>query len=219
MSTLSHHLKVLREAGTLRVVANVSFAVTDCVPSRSMSGLPDCCPPSSPTSAPGKPRGFGMTDSALPRQPPHGETLGLSADGVLTTTRAVRKRLDLRRPVPREVIEDCVRIALQAPSGRNRQRWDFVFVEDQRTRAAVADLWRLGLRAPAPASGAAGPAFSGTAWTTSHLSYEREMAQLLGIPYDTVVQVALTPVAYTLGTDFKRGPRAEAEAFTHWDHW
>jgi hypothetical protein len=59
----------------------------------------------------------------------------------------------------------------------------------------------------------------GTAWTTNHLSYEREMADLLGIPYATVVQVALTPVAYTLGTDFKPGPRAETEDFAHWDRW
>lgn len=216
--------------------------------------------------------------------------LGLSADQVLTTTRAVRKRLDLSRPVPRDVVEDCLRIALQAPSGRNRQRWDFVFVEDRQTRKAVAQLWLEGLMTPPPASGGSGSAFSrmsfgapgwgritdslrhlaghlhevplllipclrvesraelesvrgqagawgsvlpafwsfmlaarerglGTAWTTNHLSYEREMAALLGIPYATVVQVALTPVAYTLGTDFKPGPRARAEDFAHWDRW
>src|SRR5438067_2136992 len=78
----------------------------------------------------------------------HGR-LGLTADEVLTTTRAVRKRLDLNRPVPREVVEECVRIALQAPSGRNRQRWDFVFVEDKAVRGEVADLWRRGLSQPA----------------------------------------------------------------------
>ena len=51
-----------------------------------------------------------------------GPTLGLSADEVLTTTRAVRRRLDLERPVRRDLVEECVRIALQAPNGRNRQR-------------------------------------------------------------------------------------------------
>jgi nitroreductase len=59
----------------------------------------------------------------------------------------------------------------------------------------------------------------GTAWTTAHLTYEREMADLLGLPYDTAVQVALTPVAYTRGTDFKPAPRADASDFTHWNHW
>ena len=220
-------------------------------------------------------------------QQPH--SLGLSADEVLTTTRAVRKRLDLQRPVPREVIEDCVRVAVQAPSGRNRQPFDFVFIEDPDTRAAVAQLWRRGLVSPV-GSGATGPeptrmsfdsdewhriansldrlaqhlhevpvllipclrvgdraelqtirgqagawgsvmpAFwsfmlaarergLGTAWTTAHLSYEREMAELLGIPFDTVVQAALTPVAYTVGTDFRPGPRADHGAFSHWDRW
>jgi nitroreductase len=87
-------------------------------------------------------------------QQPH--RLGLSADEVLTTTRAVRKRLDLQRPVPREVIEDCVRVAVQAPSGRNQQAFDFVFVKDPDTRAAVAQLWRRGLVSPV-GSGASGP--------------------------------------------------------------
>ncbi|MEK8104388.1 nitroreductase family protein [Micromonospora sp. M12] len=119
-------------------------------------------------------------------------TLGLSADEVLTTTRAVRKRLDLGRPVPRHVIEDCLRIALQAPSGRNRQRWDFIFVEDPQTRAAVADLWRQGLMAPPPASGTAGPTFSrmsfaSTEWSRiagslQHLAEHLHEAPLLLIP-------------------------------------
>ena len=65
-----------------------------------------------------------------PKAPEPAPTLGLSADEVLTTTRAVRKRLDLTRPVPRSVIDDCMKIALQAPSGRNRQHWDFIFIEE-----------------------------------------------------------------------------------------
>ncbi|MEV7909281.1 nitroreductase family protein [Streptomyces griseus] len=48
--------------------------------------------------------------------------LDLTADEVLSTTRAVRKRLDLSRPVERELIEECLQLAAQAPTGRNRQR-------------------------------------------------------------------------------------------------
>ncbi|WP_179887867.1 nitroreductase family protein, partial [Streptomyces sp. b94] len=69
--------------------------------------------------------------------------LDLTADEVLTTTRAVRKRLDLNRPVERELIEECLELATQAPTGRNRQRWDFVLVTDPEKRAALADLYRL----------------------------------------------------------------------------
>ncbi|MFI7120394.1 nitroreductase family protein [Amycolatopsis sp. NPDC049868] len=69
-------------------------------------------------------------------------SLNLSADEVLSTTRAVRKRLDLTRPVPRRLIEECVDIATQAPTGRNRQRWHFLVVTDMTQRAAVADVYR-----------------------------------------------------------------------------
>ncbi|TGD84428.1 nitroreductase family protein [Mycolicibacterium sp. CH28] len=214
-------------------------------------------------------------------------TLGLGADDVLTTTRAVRRRLDVSRAVPREVIADCVRIATQAPSGRNRQRWDFVIVDDPALRAKVADVWRRGLIAPtnvAPTAGSRMPLAGtewnkiaqsldrlasvmddvpalliagvrvdgrdelatirgqagawgsvlpalwsfmlaarergiGTAWTTCHLSYEKEMAELLGIPYDQVVQAALTPVAYTVGTSFRPAQRADPRGFVHWNTW
>jgi nitroreductase len=69
-------------------------------------------------------------------------TLNLSVDEVLSTTRAVRKRLDLDRPVPRQLIEECVDLALQAPTGRNRQRWHFLMITDEDQRAAVAKLFR-----------------------------------------------------------------------------
>lgn len=68
--------------------------------------------------------------------------LNLSADAVLSTTRAVRKRLDLTRPVPRHLIEECIDLATQAPTGRNRQRWHFLVVTDATKRAAVADIYR-----------------------------------------------------------------------------
>jgi nitroreductase len=68
--------------------------------------------------------------------------LNLTADEVLSTTRAVRKRLDLDRPVPRQLIEECIDLATQAPTGRNRQRWHFIVVTDAPQRKAVADLFR-----------------------------------------------------------------------------
>ncbi len=65
-----------------------------------------------------------------------------SVDHLLTTTRSVRKRLDFDRPVPREVIEECLRIALQAPSGSNTQGWHFVVITDEAKRKKIADLYR-----------------------------------------------------------------------------
>jgi nitroreductase len=221
---------------------------------------------------------------------PANQTLGLSADEVLTTTRAVRKRLDLTRPVPRELIQEAVKVATQAPTGRNQQQWDFIFIDDPETKAKAANIWRAGLMAGAPDEhssapmptrmsfassewerirGSLGHLFQhlhevpvlmipvvrvarraemnstrgqahnwgsvipatwsfmlaarerglGTAWTVAHLTYEREMADLLGIPFDNTVQVALTPIAYTLGTDFKPAPRADDRSFSHWNHW
>ncbi|MBT0768667.1 nitroreductase family protein [Kineosporia sp. J2-2] len=218
------------------------------------------------------------------------KTLGLTADEVLTTTRAVRRRLDLTRPVPRELIQEAVTVATQAPSGRNQQQWDFIFVDDPATKATMADLWRAGLalgnpyehhglsiptrgsfasaewrrirsslgyllehlqevpvlmvpvvRVPTRAElrtvhgqahnwGSVLPAVwsfmlaarergLGTCWTIGHLAYEQEMADLLGLPFETTVQVALTPVAYTIGTDFKPASRADAAHFTHWNRW
>ena len=63
-------------------------------------------------------------------------------DRLLTTTRSVRKRLDLARPVARETILECLRIAIQAPSGGNSQPWRWLVVEDAATRAAIAELYR-----------------------------------------------------------------------------
>lgn len=215
-------------------------------------------------------------------------TLKLGADELLTTTRSVRLRLDFERPVEREVIEDCIRVAQQAPSASNSQAAHFVVVTDPAKKAALADLWRKGRsvyaalpiawqnyryedpghaatipamgrsvthlaanleRAPAlvvPCIGfrtdrtdvmfqalvwgavlpsvwsfclAARERGLGTCWTTIHLAYEREAAELLGIPYDDVMQVALLPVAYTLGTDFKPARRLPLDRIVHWDAW
>jgi nitroreductase len=65
-----------------------------------------------------------------------------TVDHLLSTTRSVRRRLDLARPVRREVILDCLRLAIQAPTGSNMQRWRWLVVTDPDTRAAIADLYR-----------------------------------------------------------------------------
>jgi nitroreductase len=65
-----------------------------------------------------------------------------TVDHLLSTTRAVRKRLDLTRPVPRPVIEECLRLAVQAPTGSNRQGWGWLVVTDEAKRAALADMYR-----------------------------------------------------------------------------
>jgi len=212
--------------------------------------------------------------------------LDLSPDELLTTTRAVRKRLDFERPVERSVVEECIEIALQAPTGSNRQFWHWVVIEDAAKKRAVAEHYAAGFqfyrnmppaeypegdtrghrqdavrssaiylsehmhaapllvipcaegRLPAGVdtamqSGFWGSIFPavwsfqlalrsrglGTALTTLHLLREREVAEVLGIPYETVTQVALLPVAYTKGTDFKPASRQPLADFLHSDSW
>lgn len=201
-------------------------------------------------------------------------------DELLATTRAVRKRLDFSRTVPREVINDCLELAVQAPTGSNSQTWRWVVVDDADQRAALANLYRKGAegylntaaeQAPTgqtkrvfdsalylmdnlektpvhvipcvkgrPPEGSPTTALGGlfgsiypAVWnfqlalrsrglgstlTTLHLLHEREAAELLGIP-DDVMQVALLPVAYTLGTHFKRASRPPVANITHWNAW
>lgn len=67
--------------------------------------------------------------------------LNLSADEVLSTTRAVRKRLDFDTPVERAVIEECLQLALQAPTGSNSQGWQWLFVTDPAKKKALADIY------------------------------------------------------------------------------
>lgn len=71
----------------------------------------------------------------------------MTADEVLSTTRSVRKRLDLTRPVERSLLEECLSLAQQAPTGGNRQGWGFVVVTDPAKRLALAELYREGWRA------------------------------------------------------------------------
>jgi nitroreductase len=70
-----------------------------------------------------------------------------TVDHLLTTTRSVRKRLDLTRPVEPEVIERCIEIALQAPTGGNAQNWHFVVVTDAQKKTAIVDLYRKAFEA------------------------------------------------------------------------
>ncbi|MGN6606063.1 MAG: nitroreductase family protein [Jatrophihabitans sp.] len=205
------------------------------------------------------------------------DLLPLDPDQLLTTTRAVRKRLDLERPVPLEIVREAIEVAVQAPSGGNRQGWHWIVVTDPSLRAVIAehygrsyDTYRAARpatddatarmasssdhlrtvladvpvhviaaieteRDELPAGNQAGlwgsllpAAWSlqlalrarglGSAWTTLHLAYEREVADALGIPAN-VHQGVLLPVAYSKGTDFKSGPRVDLDAIIHVDRW
>ena len=68
--------------------------------------------------------------------------LNLSSDEVLKTTRAVRKRLDFDKPVERAIVEECLEIALQAPTGSNSQGWHWIIIEDPAKKKALADIYR-----------------------------------------------------------------------------
>ena len=70
------------------------------------------------------------------------EQLGLSNDELLSTTRAVRKRLDFDRPVGMDVIRECMELAVQAPTGSNSQNWHFVFVTDEEKREKIVKLYQ-----------------------------------------------------------------------------
>jgi nitroreductase len=204
----------------------------------------------------------------------------LTPDELLSTTRAVRRRLDLARPVDRELIRECLELAVQAPSSVNSQTWHFVVVTDEECRRALADIYRrawsdyaAGASPAEPREGETpGQASSrylaqhlaevpvqlvpciegrpealsagdlaafygsivqaswsfqlaararglGSVFTTYHLDYEREAAEVLGIPYDDVTQVGLLPVAHTDRTAFKPAGRRPLEDVVHWDRW
>jgi nitroreductase len=196
-----------------------------------------------------------------------------SFDHLLTTTRSVRKRLDLGRAVDPRIIQQCIDIAIQAPNGGNMGRYHFVVVTDPAKRARIAEAYGRafaafttptryapgvlasaaylaehlhevpvhiipciegrvedkGLFAQATRYGSILPAAwslmlalrargLGSAWTTLHLLYEKEVAELLGIPAD-VTQAALLPVAYFIGDDFKPASRVPGRDCTYWDTW
>jgi nitroreductase len=200
-------------------------------------------------------------------------------DRLLSTTRAVRKRLDLDRGVEREVILDCLRLAVQAPTASNSQIWHWMVVTDPAKRKLIAESYRkmgqgyleqaaqqekddqtqrvyesalalarileqvpvlvipcvAGKLDGLPNSIAAGiygsimqAAWSfqlalrsrglGSVFTTLHLFDADTVAAALEIP-DGFTQVALLPVGYTIGEDFKPAQRPPVEEITYWDTW
>lgn len=227
--------------------------------------------------------------------------LPLTGREVLTTTRCVRKRLDLTRPVDRALIEEAVDVALQAPTGSFSQIARFICVDDPEKRGALGDIYRRGweiyqqvpvyvgrmplapglepLRERAMDSAeylvehmgeapvlvvpvadltsdtgrrfveagytrdAVQPAVLQAAmwgsvmpeawsfmlalrslglascWTVVHMFLEQEAAEVLGIPFESVIQAALIPVAHPVGTSFHPGPRMPAGAAVRWNSW
>ncbi len=74
-----------------------------------------------------------------------------TVDRLLSTTRAVRRRLDLERPVPLEVIEECLELAVQAPTGTSLETWRWLVITDAHVKERLAQLYRAGAPAPSPA--------------------------------------------------------------------
>jgi nitroreductase len=202
-----------------------------------------------------------------------------SVDRLLSTTRAVRRRLDLERPVPRKLVLECIRLSQQAPTASNTQTWRWLLVDDPEKRRELGALYAQGIpairesakqvrdaqteRVYASASWLAehlgevpliaipclagrlpkdaplvisatlfGSIYQavwsfqlalrsrglGSTFTTLHLLFEDEARRLLGIPED-VMQVALLPVAYTRGVDFKPAARPPVETIVRWNEW
>jgi nitroreductase len=87
-------------------------------------------------------------------------TLPLTPDELLTTTRSVRKRLDLTRPVPLDLVRECLEIALQAPSGSNRQGWHWVVITEEDLRRVIGDYYRQAVSSYLKSSGSAAALFT-----------------------------------------------------------
>lgn len=204
--------------------------------------------------------------------------LNLSVDEVLSTTRAVRKRLDVSKPVSRALIDECLELALQAPNGINQNSWRWIVVDDPATIAKLGALYKAvvaenskaltskvvgvpgedkvlesamsllnvidkvpamlvplmagrpeGKTAPEQASMygsiiqatwsfllALRERGLGSVWMSAATRREREGAEILGIPFDQYTQIGWFPIAYTIGTDFKkawRKPVSEVRSF------
>ena len=211
----------------------------------------------------------------------------MTPEELLTTTRTVRKRLDLDRHVPLELVKHCVQVALQAPSGSNTQRWQWLVVTDADQRAALGRIYRKACQEYLSSDRAAGKLFAddpsrapvqqrvgdsvayladrmgdvpvlvvpcletdsaelpvgnqaglwasllpavwsymlaarsvtlGTAWTTLHLKYEQEAAEVLELPKN-VHQAALIPTAFYTGETFKPAARQPLDEVLHLDRW
>ncbi len=214
-------------------------------------------------------------------------------DELLMTTPSVRQRLDLQRPVDRDLLTECMDLAVHAPNGSNQQAYRFILVDDVATRAKLADVYRAAMsdfvgrsRTDSPEDnidrssatqqriarsvaylaehlhevpvlcvpvfpgrtdgngddppdrtsafwqasrwGSAIPVLwsfmlalrsrgLGSAWTTLTLVREREVAEVLGIPYERWMQVGLFPIAHTIGTQFRPTPRRPAVEVMSWN--
>jgi len=68
--------------------------------------------------------------------------LELTPDELLSTTRCVRRRLDLTRPVERELVLECIRLASYAPNASNGQAWKWVVIDDPTVRRRCAEQYR-----------------------------------------------------------------------------
>jgi nitroreductase len=115
--------------------------------------------------------------------------LNLSVDEVLTTTRSVRKRLDFDSPVSRDLLMECLDLALQAPTGSNSQGWQWVFVEDDEKKKAIGDVYlanaKVYLSSPAPEYGEGdtrGERMGAVRDSASYLAEHMHEAPVLMIP-------------------------------------
>jgi nitroreductase len=114
-----------------------------------------------------------------------------SVDVVLTTTRSVRRRLDLERPVDRSLIETCLELALQAPSGADRQDWGFVAIDDPDLKQVVAEVYRAAFHGhygdPSAPSEAGRRLAAGVRDSAHHLAEIMHRVPVLVVPYRQAV--------------------------------
>ena len=110
--------------------------------------------------------------------------LDLDPDALLTTTRVVRRRLDLERPVDLALVRECLRIALQAPSGGNAQHWHWLVITDPGQRAAIGELYGKAVEqyAPVPGGPDATPAQRRIADSTRYLGENMGRVPVLVLP-------------------------------------
>ncbi|MBX3169473.1 MAG: nitroreductase family protein [Candidatus Eremiobacteraeota bacterium] len=76
-----------------------------------------------------------------------------------TTTRSVRRRLDLERAMPRQVLEECLEIALQAPTASNQQNWHFLILTEEKPKKQLAALHRKAFKTYASQAAATSSAY------------------------------------------------------------
>jgi nitroreductase len=121
----------------------------------------------------------------------------LVPDELLTTTRSVRKRLDLTRPVPLDLVKECLEIALQAPNGGMREGWHWVVVTDPQVRAQIGDFYRRSTERYLAAAAAADPgrgAGAGNAVMARVTSSSAYLAKHMGqVPVQVIPCITVQP--------------------------